>query len=128
MNAQTLTWIRSTTFAVAGLICATFALGALFGVQALPNWLPIAGGVMAALIVFVCAAIAGPRNMAASLDESYHTDKRTAATFGFWGALATGTGLWLLNIGGDMQLAITMNVAAALYLLSQVVMDLRGYR
>jgi hypothetical protein len=128
MKTQTLTFVRCVAFAIAGLICTAYAAATLLGLDFLPHWLPITGGLGAAVVFSASAMLAGPRNTAASLDESYHADRRSAAVIGFWSAMVTGTGLWLLNIGGNMQLAITMNVAAAMFLLSHVVLEYRGHR
>lgn len=128
MKPETLTLIRSTAFALAGLVCASYAIAALVGVRALPHWLPLTSSAAAAVIFFICAALAGPRAIAASLDESYHADQRTSGVVGFWAAMITGTSLWLFDIGGQLQLAITMNIAAALFLLSHVVLEYRGHR
>jgi hypothetical protein len=128
MRPETLTWIRSIAYAIAGLTCAGYASAALAGVGPLPHWLPITSGIAAAIVFFISAAFAGPQNTAASLDESYQKDRRTAGVIGFWAAMITGTALWLLDIGGELQLAITMNTAAAMFLLTHVVLEFRGYR
>jgi hypothetical protein len=89
MKTEALTLIRTIAFKIAGFICAAYAMAASAGV---PHWLPITGGITAAAIIFVSSAFAGPRTMAAFLDEGDQTDTRTAPVVGLWAAMVTGTG------------------------------------
>jgi hypothetical protein len=72
--------------------------------------------------------IAGPTNTNAALDEGYDADRRTAASAGFWGAILSGTTLWLSGTGGELQLAITLTGASAIFLLTHAMLDFRGSR
>lgn len=130
ISAQTLTIVRILAFALGGIICATYALAALAGVNPhqLPHWLPLATAILIFVVFFIAALSAGKRNTNAALDESYQSDQKTAAGFGFWTALGTGTALWLLDIGGQMQLAITLTSASAMFFFCQVTLDLRGWK
>lgn len=105
MKTEALTLIRTIAFAIAGFICAAYAVAASAGVSGLTHWLPITGGITAAAIIFVSGAFAGPCTMAAFLDEGDQTDTRTAPVVGLWAAMVTGTGLWILDFGGDLKLA-----------------------
>lgn len=128
ISADTLAIVRTIAFAIAGLICAGYALAAFWGVppEALPQFLPLAAGITAAIAFFLAALIAGPTNTNAALDESYHADRRTAASVGFWGAILIGTTLWLTDTGEELQLAITLTGASAAFLLTHALLDLRG--
>lgn len=130
VSAQTLSLVRVISFGIGGLISLAFAVATLldFNPSPLPHWLPIATAVVIAIIYFLAAALAGPHNMRAALDESHTEDARLAATLGFWTALATGTALWLLNLGGTLQLAITLTTASAVFFLAHVVLEVRGLR
>lgn len=130
ISSDTLGLIRMITFGIAGLICSAYALSTLFGITPglIPNWLPIAAGCVAAIAFTIAAVFAGSDSTNAALDESYHADRKTAAAAGFWGALVIGTALWLSNTGGTFQLAITLTGSAAIFLLLQVALELRGRR
>lgn len=126
ISTNALTSVRTIAFAIAGLISGGYAIATLMGVNGLPHWLPLTAGGIAALVFAVTALLAGHRNTAASLDESYQHDRRTAGNIGFWTAILTGTTLWLAQIGDERQLAITLTLASAVYLLAHVVLEVRG--
>ena len=126
MTSQTLTLIRTGLYAIAGLICLSYASAALFGVQALPHWAPIATAALVAVTFFAAAWLAGAQNMGVSLDESYRADAQSAAAMGFWMALGTGTFLWVFSLGAELQLAITLTLSSAVFFLTHVVKEIRG--
>lgn len=127
-TSHTLAILRTGAFALAGFISALFATLTLLDPQTevLPAWLPLGAGLTAAIAIFAVSFAAGGRNAAAAFDESYRSDGALAGFWGFWGAIAIGTCLWLTGAGGDMQLAITLTGSSAIYLLSHVLLDLRG--
>lgn len=128
ISAEALSTIRTVAYGAAGIVCAGYALAALLSPapETLPHWAPLTAGIFIAIVIFASAFVAGPANTAASLDESYREDQRTAAVFGFWGAIGCGVALWLLDLGGAMQLAITMTFSSGVFLLAHVVLELRG--
>ena len=76
-----------------------------------PSWLPITTGIAVALIFALATLLGGARNTAASLDESYHSDRLRAGNLGYWTALVTGVLLWQADLGGELRLAITLTLA-----------------
>jgi len=129
ISAHALTILRTLAFAFGGLVCASYALAALAGVtpDKLPHWLPPFTAACIFVVIFFASLSAGKRNTKAALDESYQSDISTASGLGFWTALGTGTALWVLDIGGHLQLAITLTSASAVFFISQVTLDLRGW-
>ncbi|WP_299413257.1 hypothetical protein [uncultured Sulfitobacter sp.] len=130
ITPDTIATVRMIAFALAGLMCGGYALAALWGIpsQNLPHFLPLGAGIIAAIAFALAALIVGPQNTNAALDESYHTDRRTAASTGFWAAIVIGTTLWLTSTGGTLQLAITLTGASAVFLLTHALLDFRGSR
>lgn len=130
MSAQALSNLRTLVFGLTGSICAIYAFAALLleDTGALPHWMPPAAGIAAAGVFFLAAAFAGRENMNASLDEGYRDDRRSAGVAGFWAAIVIGTVLWFGDLGGTLQLAITLTGASAGLLLAHVVLELRGRR
>lgn len=128
LSSDTLSGIKTLCLGASGLICSGYAVGAflLETPQDLPDWLPLLAGGLAALVIFVTAALAGPRNTNAALDESYRQDRQTAAAMGFWAALGMGLFLWLSGLGNGMDLAITLTSSAAVFLLVQVWLEVKG--
>jgi hypothetical protein len=127
MSSQTLTLVRTILYAMAGVICLGYAAAAIFQVQNLPHWLPVATALAVAALFFAAAWIAGDRNIATSLDESYQLDRYIAATAGFWTAIGTGTMLWVFSLGAPLQLAITLTLSSAAFFLTHVVREIRGH-
>lgn len=130
ISTDSLTLIRMITFGIAVVICAAYACAATLGIppEALPHWAPITAGAVAAAVVFGVSLLANASATIAAFDESYRADRRTAAFAGFWGGIISGTLLWLTQAGGDLQLAITLTSAAAVFLLVQSALDLLGRR
>ena len=128
MDSQTISNVRIFGFGAAGIICAAYAFATLVGLQLsfLPNWLPIAAGIVASILLVAATLLGGAKATAASLDESYHADRLRAGNLGFWTAIITGVILWQADLGGNMQQAITLTLASAVYLLTHVVLELRG--
>jgi len=128
ITSHTLSNVRLVAFAIAGTLCAAYALSALIHPAApiVPDWLPITAGALAGVVFFVAGILAGPRVTSATLDESYQSEHRTAGFIGFWVAIVSGVGLWQTGLGGQLQLAITLTLASAAFLLMQVVLELRG--
>jgi hypothetical protein len=128
LSTDTLGLIRTVAFGVSGLACTVYAIATLWAPQAdrLPDWLPIAASIALAVTIFSALFVGGRHNAAAAMDEAYRADNTTAAALGFWGALVIGLGLWLTGAGGEMQLAITLTGASAIYMLAHVVFEVRG--
>lgn len=128
LSSDSLSFIKAICLGATGLVCGGYALGAflLENPQDMPDWLPLFAGGLAALVIFASAALARPRNTSAAFDESYRQDRQAAAAMGFWTALGVGLFLWLSGLGNGMDLAITLTSAAAVYLLAQVWLEIRG--
>jgi len=107
ITSHTLSNVRLVAFAIAGTLCAAYALSALIHPAApiVPDWLPITAGALAGVVFFVAGILAGPRVTSATLDESYQSEHRTAGFIGFWVAIVSGVGLWQTGLGGQLQLA-----------------------
>jgi hypothetical protein len=129
-TSSALSNVRAIAFGAAGTVCAIYAFATLLVADPgqLPHWAPLIAGCLAALTLFAASFAAGPRIISASFDEGYQNDRRSAAVAGFWSALSIGTTLWLGNIGGESQLAITLTGASAVFLLTHVFLEIKGRR
>ena len=76
---------------------------------------------------FVSAFVAGPKAIAASLDESYHQDRLVAGHAGFWTALGCGTLLWLAGWEAGRTLGITLTLSCSAFFLTHVIREIRGH-
>ncbi len=132
MTSHALFLTRSLSMALAGVICALYAI--LVVVQGrpdpLPFWIPSVVGVAAALAIWASVGASRPKVVNAAFDEGYRADSVLAERMGFWVAIALhpifGAQLYMDWISWPSAFAAMGTLTAATYLLGSAILDFRG--
>ncbi len=132
MTTQALTMTRSVSMALAGVVCAAYAVLVLISGQPdpMPFWIPGGAGFLAMLVIWFVASTSGRKAVEAGFDEGYIADAVLAQRIGFWVAIwlypVFAVPLSLGWIGWPSAFAAMGTLTAATYLLGSVILDLRG--